>query len=159
LKDDGTLSFITPSSWISSTNSVYELLKNKIFYVNLSNDVSNSFGSTGGSQKFVYFLANKTNSKKCITKFDNNIEIEFNPTDTPIAPIKSSSYYIFEFVEKLYNSNFSKFEWQRFDSFMISCIQAYLANGIMKCNYINFKQRTSYIIKIKSLPITLIKEI
>jgi hypothetical protein len=116
LKDDGTLSFITPSSWISSTNSVYDLLKNKIFYVNLSTDVSNSFGSIGGSQKFVYFLANKANSKKCITKFDNNIEIEFNPTNTPIAPIKSSSYYMFEFVEKLYNSNFSKFEWQRFDN-------------------------------------------
>lgn len=115
LKDDGVLSFITPSSWMSSTNSVYDLLKNKISYVNLSNNVSNSFGSIGGSQKFVYFIASKNNSKKCITKFDNDIEFEFNPTDTPIAPIKSSSYHIFEFVEKLYNSNFVRFEWKRFD--------------------------------------------
>ena len=115
LKKAGKLQFVTPSTWMSSTNSVYDLLKDKIEYVNVADYVSKSFGSTGGSQKFVYFIANKEHSSKCITKFDGGVELEFNPTNTPIAPIKSSSYFIFDLVEKLYNSNLPIFEWNRFD--------------------------------------------
>ena len=115
LTKDGKLQFVTPSTWMSSTNSVYELLKDKIEYVNVSDYVSKSFGSTGGSQKFVYFTANKEYSNKCITKFDEDVELEFNPTNTPISPIKSSSYFIFDLVEKLYKSEFPVFNWIRFD--------------------------------------------
>jgi 16S rRNA G966 N2-methylase RsmD len=115
LTKDGKLQFVTPSTWMSSTNSVYDLLKDKIEYVNVSDYVSKSFGSVGGSQKFVYFTANKEHSNKCITKFDGDVELEFNPTNTPISPIKSSSYFIFDLVEKLYKSEFPIFNWIRFD--------------------------------------------
>lgn len=115
LKQNGYLSFVTPSSWMSSTNSVYNLLKSKIHYVNVSKEVGDYFGSTGGTQKFVYFISNKSLEKKCVTKFDDNIEITFNPTNTPYSPIKSSSYFIYDLVERLSNSDFQTFDWNRFD--------------------------------------------
>tara|TARA_B110000967_G_C18877743_1_gene559350 strand:+ start:556 stop:1791 length:1236 start_codon:yes stop_codon:yes gene_type:complete len=114
LTTDGTLSFITPSSWMSSTNSAYDLLKNKILFVNVSNNVSESF-KEGGSQKFIYFIANNK-SNKCITRFDNNIELKLNPTYTPFAPIKSTSYYMYSIVEKMYDSTCAVHPWYRIDS-------------------------------------------
>lgn len=116
LTNTGKLQFVTPSSWMSSTNSVYDLLKDKIEYVNVSDYISKSFGSTGGSQKFVYFTANKEYSDKCITKFDGDVELKFNPTNTPISPIKSSSYFIFDLVEKLYKSDLPIYDWVRYDN-------------------------------------------
>ena len=115
ISSNGLLLFVTPSSWISSTNSSYQTLKGKVSYVNLSNDVSKSFGNVGGSQKFIYFLSHFNCVDKCITKFDENIELELDPTATPIAPIKSSSYYDYTIVDKLYKSNLKTYNWYRTD--------------------------------------------
>lgn len=114
LTTDGVLSFITPSSWMSSTNSAYGLLKNKVLFVNVSNDISESF-KEGGSQKFIYFIANNK-SNYCITRFDNNVELKLNPTYTPIAPVKSTSYHMYTIVEKIYDSKCDVHPWYRIDS-------------------------------------------
>lgn len=113
-KHSGGLGVFSPSTLLSSTNSIHDEIKDEMIYTNVSSEVSDSFTSRGGSQKFIYsiFMGSKVN--KCVTKFDE-VELEFNPTSTPIAPIKSSSYFIYDLVEKLYNSNFPVHDWYRVD--------------------------------------------
>jgi hypothetical protein len=115
--DDGIVAMITPSSWMSSTNSVYNLLKNKISYINVSDVVSDAFGTTGGSQKFCCFIAHKNkNDDTCLMTFNEKVDVNMNAMMTPYAPIKSSSYFMYEVVDKLYNSKFPIHDWIRYDT-------------------------------------------
>jgi predicted RNA methylase len=113
-KHSGGLGVFSPSTLLSSTNSIHDEIKGEMIYTNVSSEVSDSFTSRGGSQKFIYSIFMDSKVNKCVTKFDE-VELEFNPTSTPIAPIKSSSYFIYDLVEKLYNSNFPVHDWYRVD--------------------------------------------
>jgi len=63
-------------------------------------------------------------------RHDIELSSHFNELHTPYD----------EFGILLYD-DFDKLEWQRFDCFMIDCIQIFLKEGIVKCNYVNFKQK------------------
>lgn len=111
----GTIALVTPSSWISSTNYAHNYVKDKIRFVNLSNTTSEYFGNTGGTQKFIYFIAKNEISNTCITQFDGNIELEINPCNTKYPPVKSTSHHIYSIVKKLSDSNLPVHNWVRYD--------------------------------------------
>ena len=114
MNDDSLLLFVTPSSWLSSTNYSYSVLKDRLSYINLSKEVSDSFGKVGGTQRFIYFVANKNIVNSCTTTYDEGDSL-INPMGTPFNPIKSSSKYMFSIVDKIYNSNFPTHNWKRVD--------------------------------------------
>jgi len=112
---NGVVALITPSSWISSTNSAHKHVKDKLLYVSLSNTTSEFFGGTGGTQKFIYFIAQNNISENCMTEFDNDITLLLNPCQTPYPPVKSTSHLAYSIVKKLSESDFDVHNWQRFD--------------------------------------------
>lgn len=114
-KEDGKIALITPSSWISSTNSAHKYVKENLVYVSLSNRTSECFGSTGGTQKFIYFIATNSISDGCVTEFDDNVILPINPCQTPYPPVKSTSHLVYSIVKKLNESNFPIHSWNRFD--------------------------------------------
>jgi len=114
-KEGGIVSLITPSSWISSTNSAHKYVKDKLLYVSLSNSTSEFFGVTGGTQKFIYFIAKNHITQNCMTEFDNGITLSLNPCQTPYPPVKSTSHLVYSIVKKLSESSFNSHNWQRFD--------------------------------------------
>jgi hypothetical protein len=114
-KSEGKIILITPSSWISSTNFAHSVMKNKLQYVNLSNETSEYFGNTGGTQKFIYFIANNKDTKNCYTEFDDGVVININPCQTEYPPVKSTSYLAYSIVKKLSESRLPTHNWVRFD--------------------------------------------
>lgn len=114
-KSDGKVALITPSSWISSTNFAHSTIKNKLQYVNLSNETSEYFGNTGGTQKFIYFIANNKDTENCSTEFDGDVILDMNPCQTEYPPVKSTSHILYSIVKKLSESNLPTHEWVRFD--------------------------------------------
>jgi len=115
IKQDGLLSFITPSGWTSSTNIAYSLLKNKIITANFSSAVSKAFGTTGGTQRFAYFVASsKENKNTPICIFDEG-QLVIDPTETPYAPQKSSSGHSYMIAKKMFLSNTPVHDWTRID--------------------------------------------
>jgi hypothetical protein len=114
-KEGGTIALVTPSSWISSTNYAHKHVKDKICYVNLSNTTSEYFGTTGGSQKFIYFIAKNEISNNCITQFDGDVILEINPCNTDYPPVKSTSHHIYSIVKKISDSNLPVHNWVRYD--------------------------------------------
>jgi len=114
-KPEGKIALITPSSWISSTNFAHSVVKNKLQYVNLSNTTSEYFGNTGGTQKFIYFIANNKETKDCLTEFDNNVIVNINPCQTEYPPVKSTSYFLYSIVKKISQSDLPIHNWVRFD--------------------------------------------
>jgi type I restriction-modification system DNA methylase subunit len=115
LKQEGILAFITPSGWTSSTNMAYSLLKNKIVTANFSSAISKSFGGTGGTQRFAYFVAsNKENKNVPACVFDEGVLI-IDPTETPYAPQKSSSGHPYMIAKKMFLSSTPVHNWERID--------------------------------------------
>ncbi|MDX9798987.1 MAG: BT4734/BF3469 family protein [Bacteroidales bacterium] len=53
----------------------------------------------------------------------------------------SSNHTPFEEFGIMLFDDFDKLEWQRFDNFMISCLQLYLKNGLVKHSFHNLKTR------------------
>ena len=114
-KDDGVISLITPSSWISITNYVNDLLKNKLQFVKLSSKVSESFKNVGGTQKFIYFVAKPNlNNESYLCEFDERTEMR-NLCETSFAPVKSSSIHSYNIVKKLKDSDLQVHNWVRYD--------------------------------------------
>jgi hypothetical protein len=114
-KESGKVALITPSSWISSTNYAHSFIKDKLIYVNLSNKTSEYFGNTGGTQKFIYFIANNTPTSNCVTEFDGDIFMDINPCQTEYPPVKSTSHLLYMIVKKLSESNLPVHNWVRYD--------------------------------------------
>ena len=114
-KEDGVVALITPSSWISSTNSAHKHVKDKLMFVSLSNTTSEFFGVTGGTQKFIYFIAKNGVPQSCSTEFDNNVILSINPCQTPYPPVKSTSHLIYSIVKKISESDLDIHDWKRFD--------------------------------------------
>jgi hypothetical protein len=115
INQDGILAFITPSGWTSSTNMAYSLLKNKIITANFSSDVSKSFGGTGGTQRFAYFVASsKENKNTPVCIFDEG-KLVIDPTETPYAPQKSSSGHSYMIAQKMFSSSTPVHKWERID--------------------------------------------
>jgi hypothetical protein len=114
-KKSGKIALITPSSWISSTNYAHTFIKDKLEYVNISNKTSECFGNTGGTQKFIYFVANNKPTTNCITEFDDEVLLELNVCQTDYPPVKSTSNLLYSIVEKISKSNLPVHNWVRYD--------------------------------------------
>jgi len=112
LTDSGVLAYITPGGWSSSTNIAYKHLKGKISFACFADRVSKSFEGVGGSQRFTYFLASLNIEKTIICEFDEG-EFNLDPTETPFAPQKSSSYMDFTISQKIFKSNQPFHNWKR----------------------------------------------
>jgi hypothetical protein len=116
LKNNGYLTFVTPSGWAGSSSVIFDKLKDyKLLNADFSSSVSKSFGSVGGTMIFTTFLIQKkkekTNTK---IKFDQGIA-NLDIFSFPITPIKSTNIYDFTILSKMINSGIGGLEWRRND--------------------------------------------
>ena len=116
IKDDGVIAMITPNGWVSSTNKAHNIFKNRLVCANISKEISDMFGSTGGSQRFGWWvLKNNSKYKTPSVTFDNG-EGDIDILKTPCSPPKSGNSNSFTIVEKMFEKqSTSTIAWRRTD--------------------------------------------
>ena len=131
LKDSGIGTMITPTGWMSNTNMYNSTIVSNLVYADASGWVSKQFGSTGGSQKFCWFMFKNSPSNEIPTiKFDDK-SIQFDLHSINCTPVKSTNSCSYSIMEKMEKSDTPSFDWRRTSEKNLgSGISVPLAKGI-----------------------------